>query len=410
MDEGELRLALIDYLTVDEECPHGMVLLVDEAHTLPLRLLNELRMLTNVVRDGRPAVRLVLAGSGTLEERFASPKLDSFSQRLVGRCFLEAFNRTETERYIRVQIGLARGEDVARLLDDETGVPEPSDEGTQQGGNPFSADACQSVYQATGGVPRLINQLCDHVLMLTYVAGRQQIASADVDEAWADLQQLPMPWKAEDRDDGDSNGVIEFGGLDDQPEDTDRMGDEEPAASSLRISPTTDEGEPEFVELGVLEQDVLEPDVLEQGAVEPAEQLIQIEHLLSDAEEEFRPIGSIGPEVELVFEDPFEEPFEREEVVADRYGRPTGAQPEEPLLRTALATESHEAAKDIEAVQPTQDRPMQDRPMQDRAVAGKLGVEPQQTAQSDDGIVATCPIIAVRRHEFGQLFAKLQRG
>ena len=109
MDEGELRLAVVDYLMAGDGNSHGMVLLVDEAHTLPLRLLEEIRLLTNLARSDQPLVRLVMAGGPVLEERFASPKLDSFSQRLAARCYLEALNRTETKDYIQSQINAAGG-------------------------------------------------------------------------------------------------------------------------------------------------------------------------------------------------------------------------------------------------------------------------------------------------------------
>ncbi len=141
MDEGELRLSLIDYLTLGEHCPHGMLLLVDEAHTLPSRLLEEVRTMTNLVVAGQPQVRLVLVGAPVLEERLASPKLESFSQRLAARCYLEALNRTETQAYIHAAIHRAGG--------------------TEQ---VFPAEACDTVAEATNGVPRLINQLCDHAL------------------------------------------------------------------------------------------------------------------------------------------------------------------------------------------------------------------------------------------------------
>ena len=58
------------------------------------------------------------------------------------------------------------------------------------------------------------------------------------------------------------------------------------------------------------------------GDVEPTEQLRQIQEMLADVEQEFCPAGSIGPEVELVFDDPahpFQEPFQQEEVIRDRY-------------------------------------------------------------------------------------------
>ncbi len=73
MEEGELRLALIDHLSKADDGREGMLLLIDEAHALPLKLLEEVRLITNLVRDGQPKVRLVLAGSSALEERFTSP-------------------------------------------------------------------------------------------------------------------------------------------------------------------------------------------------------------------------------------------------------------------------------------------------------------------------------------------------
>ena len=181
MDEGELRLALLDYLVLGEDCPQNMLLLVDEAHTLPLRLLDELRMLTNTARGGQPCVRLVLAGASILEERFATPKLDSFNQRLAARCYLEPLNRTEVQDYIRHQVALARGEDPAMT---QCSVEEEGEE-------IFPAEVCQSVFQATDGVPRLVNQVCDHALLLAYVRQRRQLRQTDIEEAWADLQQLP---------------------------------------------------------------------------------------------------------------------------------------------------------------------------------------------------------------------------
>ena len=110
MEEGELRLSLIDHLTPGPDGLPGLLLLVDEVHTLPLRLLEELRMITNLVRDGQPRVRLILAGGPALEERFASPKLDSFSQRLAARCYLSAMNREETTGYARYQIAAVGGD------------------------------------------------------------------------------------------------------------------------------------------------------------------------------------------------------------------------------------------------------------------------------------------------------------
>ena len=117
-----------------------MLLLVDEAHTLPLRLLEEVRLLTNVVRDGQSRVRLVLAGGMALEERLTSPKLESFHQRIAARCYLQPLGRDETIYYVQEQI--------RRCGATRTAL--------------FTGDAQASVHTATDGIPRLINQVCDH--------------------------------------------------------------------------------------------------------------------------------------------------------------------------------------------------------------------------------------------------------
>ncbi len=94
--EGELRLSLMDYLEPREGGRQGLVLIVDEAHTLSSKLLDELRLLTNLIRDGLPRVRLVLAGSPLIEERLANPRLGSFSQRVATRLYLEPLDKLET--------------------------------------------------------------------------------------------------------------------------------------------------------------------------------------------------------------------------------------------------------------------------------------------------------------------------
>lgn len=287
MDEGELRLALIDHLT-SSPAGKGMLLLVDEAHLLPIRLLEEVRMLTNLSAGGQLTVRLVLAGNSELEERFASPRLESFSQRIVARCYLEAFNRGETEQYIHHQLAAA-GAGFESV---------------------FSPDACHAVYQATGGIPRLINQVCDHALMLSCVAQRTEVSAACVQESWADLQQLPTPWNADSRQTPPPPAnLIEFGGLDDEPAETSGPTDSRPLDSDEK----------------------------------PLERLDRIQQNLAAIDRDFEP-APLRPEVELVFDDPtnpFSERFAQEEILADRHApepRPLSASRDQPSPESLAAT------------------------------------------------------------------------
>ncbi len=259
LDEGELRLALIDYLTSHPGCPNGMALLVDEAHVLPLRLLEEIRLISNLARGGEPRVRVALAGTAALEERFASGRLELFSQRLAARCYLTPLNRQETEHYVRRRIELAGG----------------SSE------HIFAPGAVQSVYQASDGVPRLVNQVCDHALLLACVSGSRLVDAGTIEEAWADLQQLPSPWSRQRGADGEErSGVVEFGQLEDFSS--------EPSSVPFRL---------------------------------PSH---NAESAAARREDDFEPAGSIGPEVELVIDpasDPFREPFAEEELIIDRCAR-----------------------------------------------------------------------------------------
>jgi len=229
------------------------------------------------------------------------------------------------------------------------------------------------VFQATGGVPRLVNQVCDHALLLAYVAGRKTIEPANVEEAWADLQQLPAPWSGESKSDVANSGVIEFGSLDDSPEATD--GAPKGSATSARVFRVASVEEEEEAEV---------------GDSEPSEQIHRIKRLLAKADDDFQPAGSIGPEIELCFEDaahPFKEEFEHEEVVSDRYA-PRAATP---------------VAQEVRPATPGPERLPSVPPMQQEA-EDDTSVLPDQPAPK------VPPIAPVQRHEYRHLFAQLLRG
>lgn len=192
LDEGELRLALIEFAKSSDSSREGVLLVIDEAQTLSVRLIEEIRMISNVIAGGQPRLRLVLSGSSALEERLSSPKLESLNQRIAARCYLQPLNYDETAAYVRAQLS-AVGGDPDRIMRDDT---------------------WQAVYHATGGIPRLINQVCDHALMLASVARRPSLDAAVIQEAWADLQQLPLPWPTKTGAQQAAETVVEFGSLD----------------------------------------------------------------------------------------------------------------------------------------------------------------------------------------------------
>jgi len=354
MDEGELRLALVDYLTSGDDPPKGLVLLVDEAHTLPLRLLDEIRMLTNLVCSGQPRVRVLLAGDPVLEERLASPKLESFSQRLVVRCYLESFRRAETEQYVRAQIDAAGGA-AARL---------------------FPAEAATAVHQATEGVPRLVNQLCDHALVLACADGDSSVDVARVETAWADLQQLPAPWSPE-APEGTGPSVIEFGGLEEESPARDDLGSTAPADAAW---------------LSAEEDSNIQVARLERAVSALAN------HPAGDSEEGyFRPAGVIGPEADLSFEDlrgPLAEPFAEEEEIVQPY---RAAAATAPPAETAPASIPGEPRREVL------------REAREAAKAEKELIVVEEEGELPD-LAVTPRTVVGRPARYSGLFAKLRQG
>jgi type II secretory pathway predicted ATPase ExeA len=282
MDETELRLALGDALTAGGAEARPVALIVDDAHALRASVLDEIRTLLDHVASGEPLVRAVLIGAPLLEEHLASPKVEALAQRIAARTYLQAFTSAETAEYVRLQIQSCGGA-VERL---------------------FASDAIEALYKATDGLPRIVNQLADHALLLAMAAARRVVDAAVVEEAWADLQQLPMPWNAHAVTGTVRHNVVEFGELVET--------DAEPVASiPFRSTPNAAAAGSSAAASGAS----LEGDVFEWNGV--ANESLPDD----DSDDEFCPAGSFTTEVEVAFdyrENPFGESFAAEEVVDDR--------------------------------------------------------------------------------------------
>ncbi len=224
IDETDLRIAVVERIRGLAATGSGLVILVDEAHTLPTRLIEELRLLTNIPTP-MPAVHIVLAGTLRLDEMLGASRMASLAQRIAVRGYLESLDHTETLAYLRSQVA------AAGLTWDKL----------------FEAGSDDAVYRATEGVPRLVNQLCDQALVLVAESNRL-VTPADIATAWCEIQRLPAPAGLEPiattstRDDesttvafdddfggGNGLGVIEFGAGDEPVAELHRLVEAEPA-------------------------------------------------------------------------------------------------------------------------------------------------------------------------------------
>ncbi len=128
------------------------VLIVDEAQNLNDKALEELRMLTNINAERDQLLKIVLLGQPELLELLSQPRLAQIAQRVSVEYHLEPLSCIDTRKYIQHRLEAAGGN---REI--------------------FSDKACDIVYCLSGGVPRLINTLCDYALVYGFARGLDKI-------------------------------------------------------------------------------------------------------------------------------------------------------------------------------------------------------------------------------------------
>jgi general secretion pathway protein A len=141
-------------------------LVIDEAQSLSIGLLEEVRLLANMETPSAKLLPLVLAGQPELGDRLEDPVLRQLKQRVTLRCQLEPFDVADTAAYVACRISTAGG--VASRL--------------------FTRDAIVVIHDHAGGIPRSINVICDNALVSAMAIGRRQVDRAIVVEVCRDLR------------------------------------------------------------------------------------------------------------------------------------------------------------------------------------------------------------------------------
>lgn len=151
-DTIELNEALEDFLIAEYAVGHRCVLIVDEAQNLDMDTLEELRLLSNINADKHLVLQLILVGQTQLRVKLGRQQLQQFAQRIAVSFHLRPLSEAETAAYIEHRLRHAGGH-----------------------GALFSPQACQRIYRESGGIPRLINVLCDMALVYGYAEQATQI-------------------------------------------------------------------------------------------------------------------------------------------------------------------------------------------------------------------------------------------
>lgn len=163
------KVELLDMLNMFliEQYANGkkVVLIVDEAQNLSKKVLEEIRLMSGIETHKEKVLRIILAGQPELKDTLDSPELKQLVQRVRLRFHVGPLDRREMREYIEHRLGVA-GRTLKDLMKD---------------------DAFDVIYRYTGGVPRLINTLCDTALLCAFSEQKTIIGSQDIKAAVQEL-------------------------------------------------------------------------------------------------------------------------------------------------------------------------------------------------------------------------------
>ena len=165
--KSDLILRLQGFFTARAQAAKQVLLVVDEAHNLPQSSFEELRMLTNLHRGSQALLQCILLGQPPLRDILAQANMEQLQQRVIATHHLHPLSLAETRDYIlhRLQQAGWRGD--------------PS----------FTAEAIQHIYQYTQGIPRIINALCNRILLFGYIEEKHQIDASDAIQVYNEWEQ-----------------------------------------------------------------------------------------------------------------------------------------------------------------------------------------------------------------------------
>jgi general secretion pathway protein A len=161
--------ALHGFLLDSRAAGRDVVLLIDEAQDLSAEVLEQIRLISNLETDTEKLIQIILMGQSELRDLLARHDLRQLAQRVTARYHLGPLDLAETGEYVRHRLGVAGGE----------------------GKVGFTREALETVHRRSGGVPRLVNLICDRALLAGYVKGSRTITAGMVAQAAGEVQPLP---------------------------------------------------------------------------------------------------------------------------------------------------------------------------------------------------------------------------
>jgi general secretion pathway protein A len=173
-DKGQMLMALNRWLLEQNGAGKTAVLIVDEAQTLSVQVLEEVRLLTNLETAKHKLLQIVLSGQPELEEKLRRPELRQLRQRIALWCRTRPLTPAETRAYLSQRLRIAGG-DIDAV---------------------FTPEAIDTVHRFTHGFPRLINNVCDQALVAAYIDEQKPVRAETIEQLASEFQldeKAPLP-------------------------------------------------------------------------------------------------------------------------------------------------------------------------------------------------------------------------
>jgi type II secretory pathway predicted ATPase ExeA len=174
MKKAELIATLNSFLIEQYAAGRKVLLIIDEAQNLSLKVLEEIRLLSGIESTKEKVLRIILAGQPELNEKMDSPELVQLAQRVRLRFHLGPLSREDLRSYVkhRLEIAGAEGREI------------------------FAEETYPELYKYSGGVPRLVNTLCDTAMMSAFNEDRDVVGLTDVQAAVGELRWVEFSARA----------------------------------------------------------------------------------------------------------------------------------------------------------------------------------------------------------------------
>src|SRR5213593_2985984 len=164
-------IAVNNFLIERERAGQNTILIIDEAQNLDAATLEQIRLLSNFETPTNKLLQILLVGQPELKAKLDLPELRQLKQRVGLRCQIPPLTLEETRAYIRTRLRIAGARDLGLFAD----------------------SAVDRISTYSGGIPRLVNTVCDHCLLFGYADQKRRIDRPIVNQAIEYLEEGTRP-------------------------------------------------------------------------------------------------------------------------------------------------------------------------------------------------------------------------